>query len=178
MMIFCQWRETVLLDKGPPGGMSELVYRWLHWGLSLTVIQPSLQSGPARPASAVSTYHREKQNIWAAVYFSYLILHFKVPFCSLEMETGLFQGISLSLFVFRRNVNFLTRNSRALEIPGLLVEDKPAVILYAFFQEDLEKKGRIGYVLPDYITRGGITIRLTLFAGFWWEMKSGRQLRL
>ena len=62
-------------------------------------------------------------------------------------------------------MNFLTRNSRALEIPGLLVEDKPAVILYAFFQEDLEKRGG-GCVLPDYITRGGITIRLTLFADF------------
>lgn len=62
-------------------------------------------------------------------------------------------------------MNFLTRNSRALEIPGLLVEDKPAVILYAFFQEDLEKRGG-GCVLPDYITHGGITMRLTLFADF------------
>lgn len=62
-------------------------------------------------------------------------------------------------------MNFLTRNSRALEIPGLLVEDKPAVKIHAFFQEDLEKRGG-GYVLPDYITRGGITIRLTLFTDF------------
>ena len=62
-------------------------------------------------------------------------------------------------------MNFLTRNSRALEIPGLLVEDKPAVTLHAFFQENLEKRGG-GYVLPDCITRGGITIRLTLFTDF------------
>ena len=46
-----------------------------------------------------------------------------------------------------------------LEILGLLDEDKPAVTLYAFFQEDLEKKGN-ECVLPAHITRGGIPIRL------------------